>query len=44
MSPTGLEPEKNWAGEVQKQLQATDPTPRQRERPTPTNPQLSKDN
>jgi hypothetical protein len=33
-----LRPERNSAGEAQQQLKTTDPTSRQRGRPTPTNP------
>jgi hypothetical protein len=38
-SPTGLGPESDCAGERQQQLQTTDPSSRQRERLTSTNPQ-----
>jgi hypothetical protein len=38
--PTGLGPENDCAGEDQQQLKMTDPSSRQRERPTSTNPQL----
>jgi hypothetical protein len=40
-SPKGLGPENDCADEGQQQLQTTDPSSRQRERPTSTNPQLS---
>jgi ABC-type phosphonate transport system ATPase subunit len=43
-SPTELGPENDWDGEGQKQLQTIDPSSRQRERPTSTNPQLSDSN
>jgi hypothetical protein len=43
-SPTGLRPENDCAGEGQQLLQTTDPSCRQRERPTSTNPQLSDSN
>jgi hypothetical protein len=43
-SPTGLEPGNNRAGEGQQQLYTTDPSSRQRERPTPANPKLSDSN
>jgi hypothetical protein len=43
-SPNGLGPDNDWAGEGQYQLQTTDPSSRQRERPTSTNPQLSDSN
>jgi hypothetical protein len=39
-SPTGLGPENDYASEGQQQLKTTDPSSRQRERPTSTNPQL----
>jgi hypothetical protein len=39
-SPTGLGPENDCAGEGQEQLQATDPSSRERGRPISTNPQL----
>jgi hypothetical protein len=38
LSPTGLRPEKDFAGEAQQELKTTDPTSRQRGRPTSTNP------
>jgi hypothetical protein len=38
MSPAELRPEKDCAGEAQQQLKITDPTSRQRERPTTSNP------
>jgi hypothetical protein len=44
MSPVGLGPEKGGAGDAQQTLKSTDPTSRQRGRPTSTNPQLSKNN
>jgi hypothetical protein len=40
-SPTGLGPENDYTSEGQQQLQITDPSSRQRERRTATNPQLS---
>jgi hypothetical protein len=43
-SPTGLGPENDCAGEDQQQLKTTDPSSRQRERPTSTNTQLSDSN
>jgi hypothetical protein len=44
MSPTGLGPENDCAGEDQQQLKITDPSSRQRGRPKSTNPQLSDNN
>jgi hypothetical protein len=44
MSPVGLEPEKDGAGDAQQKRKSTDPTSRQRGHPTSTNPQLSKNN
>jgi hypothetical protein len=41
MSPAGLGPENDCAGEDQKQLQTTDPSSRQKGRPTLTNPQMT---
>jgi hypothetical protein len=43
-SPKGLGPDSDCADEGQQQLQTTDPSSRQRERPTLTNPQLSESN
>jgi hypothetical protein len=43
-SLTGLGPENDYADEGQRQLLTTDPTSRQGERPTSTNPQLSSSN
>jgi hypothetical protein len=43
-SPMGLGPEQDCAGESQQQLQMTDPSFRQTEGPTLTNPQLSASN
>jgi hypothetical protein len=43
-SPTVLGPENYCSGEGQQQLQTTDPSSRQRGRPTSTNPQLSDSN
>jgi hypothetical protein len=43
-SPKGLGPDDDCAGEGQQQLQTTDASSRQRERPTSTNPQLSASN
>jgi hypothetical protein len=40
----GLGPKKDCAGEGQQHIQKTDPSSRQRERPTSTNPQLSDSN
>jgi hypothetical protein len=40
----GLGPENDCAGEGQQQLQTTDPSSRQRDRPKPTIPQLSDNN
>jgi hypothetical protein len=37
MSPVGLRPEQDWIGLAQQQLKTTDPTSRQRGRPTSTN-------
>jgi hypothetical protein len=39
-----LRPEKGCAGDARQNLNTTDPTSRQRGRPTSTNPQLSKNN
>jgi hypothetical protein len=44
INPVGLRPEKGCAGDAQQKLKTTDPTSRQRGRPTSTNPQLSKNN
>jgi regulator of extracellular matrix RemA (YlzA/DUF370 family) len=44
MSPVGLRPVKRCIGDAQQKLKSTDPTYRQRGRPTSTNPQLSKNN
>jgi hypothetical protein len=44
MSPVGLRSEKGCAGGARQKLKTTDPTSRQRGRPTSTNPQLSKNN
>jgi hypothetical protein len=43
-SLTGLRPENYGAGENQQQLQTTEPSSRQRERPKSTNTQLSDSN
>jgi hypothetical protein len=43
-SPVGLRPEKGCAGNARQKLKTTDPTTRQRGRPTSTNPKLSKNN
>jgi hypothetical protein len=43
-SPNGLEPENDCAGEALQQLQTTDPSSRQKERPKSTNPQLLESN
>jgi hypothetical protein len=42
MSPVGLRSEKGCAGDAHQRLKSTDPTSRQRGRPTSTNPKLSK--
>jgi hypothetical protein len=42
MSPVGLRPEKDYAGDVRQKLKTKDPNSRQRGRPTSTNPKLSK--
>jgi hypothetical protein len=42
MSPVGLRSEKGCSGDARQKLKTTDPTSRQRGRPTSTNPQLSK--
>jgi hypothetical protein len=42
MSPVGLRSEKGCAGDARQKLKSTDPTTRQRGRPTLTNPKLSK--
>jgi hypothetical protein len=44
MSTVGLRSEKGCPGDAQQKLKSTDPTSRQRGRPTTTNPQLSKNN
>jgi hypothetical protein len=44
MSPVGLRSEKGCAGDARQKLKSTDPIFHQRERPTPTNPKLSKNN
>jgi hypothetical protein len=44
ISPAGLVPETDFAGEDQQQLQTTDPSSCQRWRPTSANPQLSDSN
>jgi hypothetical protein len=41
-SSVGLRSEKGCAGDARQKLKTTDPTSRQRGRPTSTNPQLSK--
>jgi hypothetical protein len=41
MSPVGLRSEKDCAGDALQKLKSTDPTSRQRGRPTSTNPKLS---
>jgi hypothetical protein len=43
VSPLGLRAEKDCAGDVRQKLKSTDPTSRQRGRPTSTNPKLSKE-
>jgi hypothetical protein len=43
-SPIGLGPENDGAYEDQQQLQATDPSSRQSQRPISTKPQLSESN
>jgi hypothetical protein len=42
MSPVGLRSEKGCADNALQKLKSTDPTSRQRGRPTSTNPKLSK--
>jgi hypothetical protein len=42
MNPVGLRYEKGCAGDARQKLKSTDPTSRQRGRPTSTNPKLSK--
>jgi hypothetical protein len=42
MGPVGLRSEKGCAGDSREKLKSTDPTSRQRGRPTSTNPKLSK--
>jgi hypothetical protein len=42
MSPVELRSEKGCAGDARQKLKSTDPTSRQRGRPTSTNPKLSK--
>jgi hypothetical protein len=42
MSPVGRRSEKVCAGDARQKLKSTDPTSRQRERSTSTNPQLLK--
>jgi hypothetical protein len=42
MTPVGLRSEKGCAGDDRQKLKSTDPTSRQRGRPTSTNPKLSK--
>jgi hypothetical protein len=42
MSPVGFRSEKGCAADARQKLKTTDPTSRQRGRPTSTNPQLSK--
>jgi hypothetical protein len=44
MNPAGLGPKTGCTGDTQQQLKTTDPTSRQRGRPTSTNPQLTKNN
>jgi hypothetical protein len=44
LSPAGLRPEREYAGEDQQQRQITDPPSRQRGRYKITNPQQSKEN
>jgi hypothetical protein len=41
MSPMELRSEKGYAGEAPQKMKSTDPTSRQRGRPTSTNPKLS---
>jgi hypothetical protein len=41
MSPVGLRSEKGCSGDARQKLKRTDPTSRQRGRPTSTNPKLS---
>jgi hypothetical protein len=42
MRPVGFRPEKGCAGYAQQKLKSSDPTSRQRGRPTSTKPKLSK--
>jgi hypothetical protein len=42
MSPAGLTPEKDYAGDAQQKLKTADPTSRQTGRSTSINPQLPK--
>jgi hypothetical protein len=42
MSPLGLRSEKGCTGDARQKLKSTDPTSRQRGRPTSINPKLSK--
>jgi hypothetical protein len=42
MSRVGLRSEKRCTGDARQKLKSTDPTSRQRGRPTSTNPKLSK--
>jgi hypothetical protein len=44
MSPVVLRSEKGRAGDARQKLRSTDPTSRQRGRPTSTNPTLPKNN
>jgi hypothetical protein len=44
VSSMGLRCEKGCAGDARQKLKTTDPTSRQRGRPTSTNPQLFKNN
>jgi hypothetical protein len=44
MSPVGLKSEKGCAGDARQKLKSTDPSSRQRGRPTSINPKLSKKN
>jgi hypothetical protein len=42
ISPVGLRSDKGYTGDARQKLKTTDPTSRQRGRPTSTNPKLSK--
>jgi hypothetical protein len=44
LSPAGLRPERDCAGNARGKTETTDPSSRQRGNPTSVNPQLSKNN